>query len=278
MGTLRTNEFRKKYRQGDRVQGRVLTRPQDGLAWVDFNGLPLLARILTPVPRGQRVLFLIASLHPEIVLRQIDPVLSGEGSGDIPTLVRRLLGLRTSFEERIMYGLPVDTLLSEQDLVRRRLAFRRSVQADVQVSSAYVKIREIVDSVNTCLARSGPRRYLYLPWLLPLARGGDLVATRLTSETGMVGGGSGDYVYRAGIEGRPVAATLHISPPRAACRIYCDDRRLARTLSRWAEGWRFGALPLELTLLEPLLFSAWPGPDPLELLLADQEPRLSFRV
>jgi hypothetical protein len=278
MGTLRTNEFRKKYRQGDRVQGRVLTSPQHGLAWVDFNGLPLLARVLTPVPRGQRVLFLIASLHPEIVLRQIETILSEDVSGDIPTLVRRLLGLRTSFEKRIMHGLPADRLLSEQDLVRRRLAFRKSVQADVQGNSTYLKIREIVASINTCLARSGRRRYLYLPWLLPLAREGDLVATRLTSETGMFGGGPVNYVYRAGIEGRPVAATLHISPPRATCRIYCDDRRMARTLARWAEGWRFGALPLELTLLEPLLFSAWSGPDPLELLLADQEPRVSFRV
>jgi hypothetical protein len=277
MGRLRTSEFRSRYRPGDRVQGKVLNRPEDGLAWIDFQGLPLLARIRTPVHLGQRVSFLVASLYPEIILKHIDQNLPGEETWDIAVLVRNLLGLRSTFEERFMAGLSPEALLAEKDLVMRRHAFRRSVQADAQGSSALVRIRETVHLINACLAKNGRRRYLYLPWLLPIARQPDLALVPASAD-GPYGAGPGEYVYRARIGDRPLVATLHIRPPHVACRMYHDDRRMARTLARWAQGWSFGALPLELNLLDPLPLSAWSGADPLEMLFGDREARVSLRI
>jgi hypothetical protein len=269
----RTKELRDTYRPGDHLQGRVLTRPRSGLAWIDFHGRPLLARILTPVHVGRMVDFQIISLNPQIVLRQTGPGTPEEGE-DMSLLVRSLLGVRSTFEHLVMEHLPSDKLLSEPDLVLRRRLFRRIVQQDPESWSTLVRVREGVARMNTALARKGARRYLYLPWLLPPARESEMVSMPPFS----LAASAGESIWRARMGDQPVAAALNIRPPKIFCRLFCDDRHIAGMLARWARGWCFGGRPLELKLLDTLPLDAWTGSEPLALLLDDGTANVNLRV
>jgi hypothetical protein len=266
----RAEEFRARHKPGDRVSGRVLERPENGLAWIDFQGLPLLARILSSVIPGQRVLFLIESLHPEILLKQIDPCSHGEDEG-ITRDLGRFLDLRRGFEERVLERLPLDTLLSERDILKRKLLFRRHVGEETVEGQALLHIETLASQIDASLASTGNRRYLYMPWLLPLARECDALNAPQHPDEHRIS-------LRFRIGAHAAAATLLVRSGRASCRLYLDDKALAGTLCSWVTGWRFGEMPLELSVLDPLPFGSWPGPDPLATITRSKEQHLNLII
>jgi hypothetical protein len=269
-GRPRAEEFRARHRPGNRVWGNVMTRPENGLAWIDFHGLPLLAQIHSTVLPGQRVLFLVESLHPEILLKQIYPSLQGEGE-DIARALGLFLELRRAFEDRVFERLPADTLLAERDILKRKLIFKRHVTERTGEGQTLLRIEASASHIDGLLATAANRRYLYLPWLLPLARECDAL-----DESGGVDEHRLSLRFRIGAH--QAAATLLVHSGLAACRLYLDDKALAGKLCSWVAGWRFGEMDLKLSVLDPLPFGSWSGPDPLTTITRSKKRHLNLKV
>ena len=67
----RAEQFRKAHRAGQKVRGMVMQWHSDSLAWVEIDGHRLLARVSRDSALGRERRFLIESLDPEIVLREL---------------------------------------------------------------------------------------------------------------------------------------------------------------------------------------------------------------
>lgn len=67
----RSERFRKAHRAGQKVRGTILEWQSPGLAWVEIDGQRLLAQVAQDSSLGLARTFLIASLTPDIVLREI---------------------------------------------------------------------------------------------------------------------------------------------------------------------------------------------------------------
>lgn len=67
----RSERFRRAHRAGQKVKGIILDWHSPGLAWVDIDGHRLLAQVSQDSALGLERLFLIASLTPDIVLREL---------------------------------------------------------------------------------------------------------------------------------------------------------------------------------------------------------------
>ncbi|GAB6038856.1 hypothetical protein JCM15519_34150 [Fundidesulfovibrio butyratiphilus] len=67
----RRENFRRSHRAGQRVRGRILEWRGQDLAWVEIDGHGLLAQVARNSTLGLERRFLIVSLEPEIVLREL---------------------------------------------------------------------------------------------------------------------------------------------------------------------------------------------------------------
>lgn len=67
----RSGRFRRSHRAGQKVRGTVLEWRGPGLAWVDIDGHGLLAQISTDASLGRERTFLIVSLHPAVILKEL---------------------------------------------------------------------------------------------------------------------------------------------------------------------------------------------------------------
>lgn len=67
----RAERFRKAHRAGQKVRGTVVEWHSQDLAWVEIDGHRLLARVSRHAALGLERRFLIESVSPEIVLREL---------------------------------------------------------------------------------------------------------------------------------------------------------------------------------------------------------------
>lgn len=67
----RRDNFRRTHRAGQRVRGRILEWRGQDLAWVEIDGHGLMAQVTRNSALGLERSFLIVSLDPEIVLREL---------------------------------------------------------------------------------------------------------------------------------------------------------------------------------------------------------------
>lgn len=67
----RAGRFRRSHRVGQKVRGTVVEWRGPDLAWVELDNHGLLARISADPSLGQERTFLILSLTPDIVLREV---------------------------------------------------------------------------------------------------------------------------------------------------------------------------------------------------------------
>ncbi|GFK95702.1 hypothetical protein NNJEOMEG_03570 [Fundidesulfovibrio magnetotacticus] len=76
-GRERSERFRKAHKPGQKVRGTVVEWQGEGLAWVEIDGHRLLAQVSPDSRLGRERGFLIVSLAPDIVLRELPARTSG---------------------------------------------------------------------------------------------------------------------------------------------------------------------------------------------------------
>ncbi len=168
----RAQTFKKRYRTGQRISGRFIRRDESGLAWVSFDGLALLAKLETEPAPTARLSFIIQTLTPDIVLRELHGG-SGGGHGQA-SLVPDFDALRSAFENAARPTISA-TMPAGLDLRQRRDLLLNTLCPEAL--KLYHKTVMAQISINTLLA-NGPTRFFYLPWLVPGALRQDLILRR----------------------------------------------------------------------------------------------------
>jgi len=172
----RAEAFRRKCRIGERLYGRIVEWEAPGLAWVDFKGQELLARIHSrPVP-GQILLFQVLRLYPDIVLHELCPAKSG--AEPLTAWLQTFWAGRARFETltvSLRRGLARKHI---NDPDKRKDEFLRLVGLEADVLALYVQLLAAQQNINELLAEeSAGARFAYPPWLLPEAHSQELLAT-----------------------------------------------------------------------------------------------------
>jgi len=171
-------EFCRTFHTGERVAGRVLSRPDALHAWVDISGFELLAATDTNPPPGAVLSFYIAAMHPTVVLREIARRESAAHGPDPRRMATALSGLahaRAVLESRLPDlgrfmlrpgdGSPINLAALKRDY----LAWLRQ---DPAAQEAYDRARRLARELSA-FSRAG--RFLYAPWYPPGASGHELV-------------------------------------------------------------------------------------------------------
>lgn len=173
--------FRRAFHTGERVSGRVLSRPDALHALVDISGFELLAVTDTDPPPGAVLTFLIARLFPTVVLREIT---RREGlPGVDPRLAARTLSAfataRTALEVRLAAGGHAFVLPRPPgpggppvDLTALKRGFLAMLRRDPAAHAAYGQASRLALELSV-LSPAG--RVLYAPWYPPGATGHELL-------------------------------------------------------------------------------------------------------
>lgn len=165
----RTADFRKRYRVGDTVRGRLARWESDGLAWVTIDDQPLLTQIHSRHEPGTWLTFEVQQVAPEILLREKRGG-GGGGEGGRAGLLQEYNAARTHFES-VGFGLLRSLSPRGSSPGQRRAAlFEALSSAEDAVREAYVQVMARNALINARLAPGGPARFFYQPWLLPSAR------------------------------------------------------------------------------------------------------------
>lgn len=174
-------DFRRAFRTGERVTGRVLSRPDARHALVDISGFELLAATDTDPPPGARLTFFIARMHPVVVLREIARDQAPANAPDprrVAGLLSSLASARTALETRLTsLGLspaPGPTV----DLANLKRRFLALLRADEKALAAYERSASLAREVAALPDVRRRGRYLYAPWYPPGAFAHELFLER----------------------------------------------------------------------------------------------------
>ncbi|MEF3696955.1 hypothetical protein [Desulfolutivibrio sp.] len=176
-------DFRRAFRSGERVVGRVLSRPDARHALVDISGFELLAATDTDPPPGARLTFSIIRMHPVVVLREI----ARDHADPNAALPRRIAGLlsslasaRAAFEPQLTGLRPPPAPSSGQavDLVDLKRRFLSALCADETAFAAYRRLARLTRELAALPGLSRLGKYLYAPWYPPDAVGHELLLGR----------------------------------------------------------------------------------------------------
>lgn len=177
----RARTFRATHSVGQHVLGRFMQREPDGLAWVSFDGLPMLASIEGTPARNALLHFVVQSLTPDIVLKEVPP--DGKNGSSGASLMRDFDTVRSAFENAardvLLAPMPKDLTIS-----KRRDAMLGALSEEQL--KLYLETTAAQGHINTRLAASGSARLLYLPWLVEGALRQDLIVRTDVKEDGTV--------------------------------------------------------------------------------------------
>lgn len=164
----RSAAFRRRYKPGDRLTGRVLRRERPGLSWVDFTGLALLAEIPSDPAPGEARLFEVEGTEGRIRLRELGPART-----PLPAALDLAAFRRARARFEALAGPLLDGLAGLAP-AEREPAFARQVAQDTDLAAAWDEVHAALDSLAADLAALGLGQPGYRPWLLPRARESEL--------------------------------------------------------------------------------------------------------
>ncbi|MFZ5812979.1 MAG: hypothetical protein ACOY4F_13135 [Thermodesulfobacteriota bacterium] len=167
MASRDLEHFRRAFRTGERVTGRVLSRPDAFSAWVDISGYELLARTDTDPRPGTVLTFLIAQLHPVVILREI-PRAASDDPGPGPRHIAALLGsfraARADLDSRLS---ALGPLPATWDLTLMKTRFLSLLRNDAAAWDAFSHGRRLARDISALPAIRRLGRFLYAPWYPP---------------------------------------------------------------------------------------------------------------
>lgn len=222
----RGRAFRRRHRVGERLSGRILRHEAEGLAWVDFQGIELLARIESRHEPGTALLFQVLRLEPDILLQEL-AVARAHGDPLVPAVDGFWLA-RSHFETR------AGALLTPNDPPpapdARKRAFFAALDGDQELAAAWKALETTREAASALTAARGAGRLDYRPWLLPGARSGEMLfrerprVSPPPGEPATLAESAFSFSYpRAGqcevllwTSGSRASARLHVEHPEAA--------------------------------------------------------------
>lgn len=168
-GRERTKLFRRRYRVGDMLTGKLLRWEADQLGWVLIDDLTLLANIVTSPSPGDHLTFLVKSLTPDIVLQELHGQAAGAGGGGLSLTagVQQFHGLRAKFESKAGGLLGSLTKISKP---QRPSVFSAQLAANRHLLGLWLELAAMQAGINSTLKEHGTARFHYSPWLYPEAR------------------------------------------------------------------------------------------------------------
>lgn len=162
----RRRAFRRSHSVGQRVVGAFMGWQDDNLAWVEIDGQPLLARLDADPNPGQRFLFVVKQLDPEIMLQVLSP--GGAGSMALAGLAQEYWGERVGFE--VAFQPLAQELEQVQQPQQRKELFAEQLNKHPKAAEAFARLHASQQQVNSWLAAHKKGRMWLAPWLLPSAR------------------------------------------------------------------------------------------------------------
>lgn len=201
-GRERAAAFRKRYRVGDMLTGKLVRWESQDLGWVLIEGLTLLASISSSPAPGESLTFLVKSLTPDIVLQE----LHGQGGGAgflMGSAVQDFHRMRSSFESKAdallksLVPLPMDN---------RARTFSEGVTRDRKLLGPYLEMASMQAAMNQALSTQGSARFIYAPWLVPNAREHEALYRRSASKSAQ---GQNGNAQSASDDARASTPTYH---------------------------------------------------------------------
>jgi len=163
-GGGRSSSFRQGRRVGQKVRGRVIKRISTDMAWVEIDGVRLLAQLQSAPREGTWLVFVIQQLSPEIVLKELfEP---REASTRRLETAASFEAARTLFENKFR---PFVSVLSKLSPGIRSTAFVTLLGDQPKLLATYLDTLACAREIATRFP-SGNHRLLYQPWLIPEGR------------------------------------------------------------------------------------------------------------
>lgn len=177
--TSRGALFKRKVKVGQLLKGRMLRIEQEGFAWVLIGDMELLAQVETMPEPGQWLEFLVLSLEPSILLRQLQHGADPRGSIFLRDYIRSYLTERDKLDALLASSLWKQLSLpaTEPYTVYRTELIKFLTQAPL-VLDQYTRVMRLHSSVQHMITASGHGSFHYMPWLMPNARGVELLVSK----------------------------------------------------------------------------------------------------
>lgn len=171
-GRDRADAFRRRHRVGERVTGRVLRHESTNHAWVDFEGIELLAGIQSAPAPGSVLLFVILRTEPDILLQELQVA---RAAGDpLSGVADAFWAARARFES-LSWDIRTTAGKAAGGPNARERAFRAALDDAPDAAKVFALAEEAVDAANGLLALRGGMRLGYRPWLLPETLSGETI-------------------------------------------------------------------------------------------------------
>lgn len=262
----RVEQFRRERRVGEEVRGKMLGFEAPGLARVLIEGREMLARVGGSPAPGQIMIFLVVSLRPEIVLKELPG--KKRAKRDMAPLVNELAHRRSALEDMLGAAAPIPPEDLPADILKRKALFLSQLEANPKALALFKEIQEVCHEASAFLIPAGKGRYHYLPWLLPGTAGQEALIRRTRPMAGKRKGQAGEspilwdvrFFFEHKEAGR---CALHIlyAKPRARYRLSLERPKAAASLLPLFHGLRLGHVAIEQECLgvAPLPASLGPG-------------------
>ncbi|WP_028586801.1 hypothetical protein [Desulfocurvus vexinensis] len=274
-GGDRPGAFRRRHRPGERLAGRVLRREAPGLAWVDIQGLELLASIASDPAPGTVLLFEVLRTDPDILLRELH--VARAANDPLGPAADAFWAARSRFEAHAG-ALREAMAAAGADPAARQAAFARALAADPGLDALFQTLEQARAAASALTAARGAGSLEYRPWLLPWALSGEMLVAARPAAAGAAALVETTFAFAVPGPGQCELRLLE-SPPRASARLLAEHPDRARDVLRAMQdaGWPgpgarlFAPAPLPAAaragVLAPLLCAA-----------SLARPRLSRRV
>lgn len=174
--TSRGAIFKRKVKVGQLLKGRILRIEQEGFAWVLIGDMELLAQVENMPETGQSLEFLVLSLEPSIMLRQLQHGTDPRGSIFLHDYLRSYLTERDKLDTVLSHSL-WDSLniADDEPFTAYRAALINFLAQSPTALDQFTRVMRLHSSVQQMITASNHGTFHYMPWLMPSAKGVELL-------------------------------------------------------------------------------------------------------
>lgn len=177
--TDRAMLFKRKFKAGQLLKGKVLRVEQEGYAWVIVGGMELLAEIETIPQPGHWLDFLVLTLEPSIILRQLQHGTDPRSGIFLRDYIRSYLTERDKLDlllsQQLWGNLTSD--LSSDNPIGSHKAFLTFLPQHPTILDQFTRVTRLLHSVQQMVDSSGHGSFYYMPWLIPSGRGVEVLCS-----------------------------------------------------------------------------------------------------
>lgn len=180
----RAAAFRRSHHVGQILHGKVLRWVRGGMAWVHVGGQELLAQLQTKPEAGVPLRFLVEQLVPDIILKEVDGDAAATAYPNVSPgdLIRQYLEARDAFDA-VLHDRLWPSIASSSDTSpdtsatapAALAAVATFVSEDAEALALFTQVQQHRLNVNLLLTATRSGTLHYLPWLMPEAKGVELL-------------------------------------------------------------------------------------------------------